>query len=179
MLRPLQAQFDASARNQRSNDMRRNRFPPPDRVNAFVGLGFQMNLFGADAQSLCQRLPHLGKMRPQLRLFSNHPRIDMLDHKMLLVQQLLRMFQEKHPVRPLPLWIGARKMRPDTANPRRTQQRIAQRMRQHIAIRMSYGSFVKRQSNPPDHELAPLRQPMQVIADSAARAHTFWRSRST
>src|SRR6266849_9930803 len=156
MLRPLQAQFDSSARNQRSNDMRRNRFPPPDRVNAFVGLGFQMNLFGADAQRLCQRLPHLREMRPQLGLFRNDHRIDMLDREMFLVQQLLRMLQEEHAVRALPLWIGVRKMRPDIAKPRRTQQRIAHSMRQHIAIRMSYWSFVKRQLNPTNDEFPPL-----------------------
>src|SRR5258708_7075561 len=118
--------------------MRRDGFPPPDRIDALVGLGFQMNLFGADAQRLCERLPHLRKMRPQLRLFSTPPPSDMLDREMFLIQQLLRMPQEEHAVRAFPPRIGVRKMRPDTADPRRTQQRVAHRMRQHIAIRMSY-----------------------------------------
>src|SRR5882762_5013983 len=166
MLRPYRHSFMNSAGNQRSNHMRRNSFPPPNRVNAFIGFSFEMNLFRADAQRFCQRLPHLREMRAKLRLFGNHHRIDMLDRKMLLIQQLSCMFQKDHAVRALPLWIGVRKMRPDIAKPRRPQQRIAKSMCQHVAVRVPHRSFVKRQLNPANNKFPPLRQAMQVITDS-------------
>src|SRR6267143_1951882 len=98
--------------------------------------------------------------------FTPPNRIDMLDRKMFLIQQLSCMFQEDHAVRALPLCIRVRKMRPDIAKPRRAQQGIAKSMRQHVAIRVPHRSFVKRQLNPANDEFPPLRQAMQVITDS-------------
>src|SRR5713226_6859500 len=115
----LQAQSGNSAGSECSNHMRRDRFSAADRVNAFVGLGFQMNLIAANPQSLAERLPHLRKMGTKLRLFDDDHSIDVLDREMLFIQKLFCVFQKEHAVRALPLWIGVGKMRPDIAKPRR------------------------------------------------------------
>src|SRR5258708_15339808 len=136
--------------------MRRDGFPAADRVDAFVRLCFQMNLIGANAQRFCQRLTHLREMRAQLGLFSDDHGIDMLDREMFLIQQLSYMFQENQTVRALPLWIRVRKMRTDVAKPRLPQQRIANTMRNHIAIEVSHVSFVKMQLHPANDHPAAL-----------------------
>src|SRR5258708_22640449 len=97
---------------------------------------------------------------------------------MLLIQQLLGVFQKEQAVCALPLRIRIRKMRADISQACRAQQRVAQRMRQHVAVRMPDGTFVKRQLDASDYELASFRQPVQVVADSTACTHAFWRSRS-
>src|SRR6266568_2419204 len=177
---PLRAQLCNSARlAECSNNVRRDGFAAPDRVNAFIGLGFQMNFFRANAQRLCQRLAHLREVRSQLGLFRNHHRIDVLDREMLFIQQLFCMFQEEHAVRALPLWIGVRKIRSDVAEPRRTQQRIAKRMRQHVPVRVPHRSFVKRQLNPPNDERPPLFQPVQIIPNSSSDRSRYRNSSSS
>jgi len=89
------------------------------------------------------------------------------------------MLQKNHAVRALPLRIRIRKMRPDISQPRRPQQRIAHRMRQHVPIRMPHRPFAERHFNPADNQFPAAFQPVQVVSDSAARAHVFCRSRST
>ncbi len=69
-------------------------------------------------------------------------------------------------------------MRADIAESRRSQQRVAHRMRQHISVRMPHRPFIERQLNPADDQLPPFRQPVQVVPDAAAHAHAFARSRS-
>src|SRR6266567_6306206 len=90
---------------------------------------------------------------------------------MLLVQQLLGVLQKEQAVCALPLRIRIRKMRADISQARRAQQRVAERVRQHVAVRMPDGTFVKRQLDASDDKLASFRQPVQVVTD--ARPHSL------
>src|SRR5690348_1020010 len=78
------------------------------------------------------------------------------------------MFQEEQAVRAFPLRIGVWKMRADIAESRCAQQRIAKRMREHVAIRMSYRSFVKGQFDAADDEGSTLFETMQVVANTGS-----------
>src|SRR5712692_10341111 len=105
-------------------------------------------------------------MWSELRLFGDHDGIDPLNRKMLFIEQSSCMFQKEQAARALPFRIRVRKMRADVAQSRRTQQRIAHRVRQHVTIRMPHRPLVKPYFDSADDERPPLGQPMQVVADS-------------
>src|SRR5271156_1338265 len=63
------------------------------------------------------------------------------------------------------------KMRADVAEPCRAKQRIAQRVRQNVTVRMTHWTFIKGQLQPTNNQLAAALKSVQVIADTAARAH--------
>src|SRR5258707_15673609 len=132
-----------------------------------------MNFLGRYAKRARYRLAHPWEMRPQLRLLRDHDRIDVLNRKMFFSQQLLRMFQENQTIRALPLRIRVRKMSPDIPKPGRTEQRIAKRMRQHIAVRMSHRASDEGQLNPAHNQFSPSFQPMQIEPKAAANTNFF------
>src|ERR1700730_11589332 len=79
------------------------------------------------------------------------------------------MFQEQQAVGALPLRIAIRKVCPNIPEPRRTQQRIANRMRQHVAIRVPRRPLIERQRNPPNDEGPARFQPVQVVTYASTR----------
>src|SRR5690242_3535174 len=135
-----------------------------------------MNVLGGNAESARKRFAHFREVRAELWFLSDDNRVDVFDREMLFVEQFSRVFQKEQTVRAFPLRIGIRKMRSNIAESRRAEQRIAHRMRQHIAVRVSDRPFVKRQLDTADDESAPFREPMEVISNAAAHAHDFWRS---
>ena len=165
-------------RCQGRHHIRGNRLTAPDRINALIRLGLQMNAACRDTKSLRQCLAHPRKMWPQFRSFEYHYRIDMLNRKFLLAQQPRRMLQKLHAISAFPLWIGIRKMRANIAQPCRAKKRVAERMRHNISVRMSNRTLVKRHFDPPDNQFPSRFQPVQVVPDAAAHAHFLLRSRS-
>src|SRR5580704_7753784 len=97
----------------------------------------------------------------------------MLDHKMFFVEQFSRMFQEEQAVRTLPFRIGVGKVRANVAQPGSAEQRITESMRQNVAVGVSDRSFVKRECDPANNQLAAFRETVQIVANAAARAHAF------
>ena len=98
-------------RSQRSNHVRRNRFPAPYRVHAFIRLRLEVNFLGRHAQRAGQRFAHLEKMRTELGFFRDHHGVDVLDREILFGQQLFCMLQKNQAVRAFPFRIRVRKMR--------------------------------------------------------------------
>src|SRR6266850_580951 len=169
---------EESAGNKCRNNVCGNSFTPANRIHAFIGLRLEVNLLRRYAKRSGQRFPHFWKIRPQLRLLEDHHRVHVFDREFLLFKKLLGMFEEQQAVGALPLRIAIRKMRADISEPRRTKQRIAKRMRQHVAVRVPHRPLVERQLHPANDKLSPRFQPVQVVADAAARAHAFLRSSS-
>ena len=58
-------------------------------------------------------------------------------------EQIADALQKSQAGRILPLRIGVRKMRADVAEPRGAQQRVADRMRERVAVGMAHGPFVE------------------------------------
>ena len=54
-------------------------------------------------------------------------------------------------------------MSPRHAAPRSS---VAQRVAEHVAVRVALRTFVERHFDAADHELAPFDQPMQIVADA-------------
>src|SRR6476646_1395704 len=156
--------------------MRGDGFAAADSVNAFVGLGFEMNVIDGDAQSAGEGFAHFRKVRTQLRLFQDDDGIDVLDGEVFFVEQFLGVLEKKKTVRAFPFWIGVRKMRADIAETSGAEHRVTERMRQNVAVGVSDGTFVKRKFDSADDQLAPFREPMKIVTNAAAHAHVFWRS---
>ena len=64
--------------------------------------------------------------------------------------------------------VGIRKMPADVAQPRRTEQRVADRVQQHVAIGMAEQTLLERDVDAADHQLAPRHQRVDVepLSDS-------------
>jgi hypothetical protein len=155
-----------------------NRFSPADGINAFVGFRLEVNFLSRYAEGTGEGLTHFRKMRPHLGLFRDHYRVDVLDDKMFFIQELPSVLKEKQAVCAFPLGIGVGKMRAYVTKPGRAEKSITQCVRENVAIRMAYGSFFKGQLDATNNEFAPLREPVQIIAYAAARAHFLLRSSS-
>src|SRR5579863_5754021 len=59
------------------------------------------------------------------------------------------------------------------------EQRVANRMTQHIAIGVPDSTLLKRHFDSANHQFAIFREPMQVIANSGARNARFSSARAT
>src|SRR5713101_2542367 len=107
-------------------------------------------------------------MRPQLGALTDDDCIEMRDEKMPLVEQFARVLEEEQARRALPFRIGVREMRADVAETGSSQQRVAQRVAQDVAIGMSDRAFVKWHFDPAENQFSSLCQPVQVVSDSRA-----------
>jgi hypothetical protein len=96
------------------------------------------------------------------------------DRSLFTCEEFARMRQEQQAVRAFPLRIGIGKVRADISRPRRAKQRIAERMRDHVTVRMPHRPFIKRHFDAADDEFAAFREAVQVVADAAAHAHAFF-----
>ncbi len=68
-------------------------------------------------------------------------------------------------------------MRADVAEPRGAQQRVAERMRQRVAIGMAHGPLVEWNFDAAEDQLAAFGEAVQIVADARAghRAARSWR----
>ena len=67
-----------------------------------------------------------------------------------------------------------REMPPDVAQRRRAEQRIADRVQQHIRVRMSEQAFFVRDLHPADDQLAAFHQLMHVVALTDPHGYFPW-----
>src|SRR2546429_4908060 len=132
-------------------------FAAANGVHAFVGFGFEVDLFGGNAKSFGKRLAHLRKVRAELWFFGEDHRGDMLDRKFFLREQLWGVLQKEQAVRAFPFRIAVREMWADVAESRRAEQSVAERVGEHVAVGMADGPLVERQLDAADHELSPFR----------------------
>src|SRR5216684_6394324 len=107
-------------------------------------------------------------MRAQLWPLADDDRVEMRDAKAPFVKQLARVLEEEQARRALPFRIGVRKMCADVAETGSSQQRVAQRVAQDVAIGMSDRAFVKWHFDPAENQFSSLCQPVQVVSDSRA-----------
>src|SRR5260221_14739965 len=113
-------------------------------------------------------------MRAEFWAFQDDNGVHVFDGEMFFVEKFTGVFKKLQAVRALPLGIGVREMCADVAKPSGAQQRVAERVRDYIAIGMAYGAFVERDFDAADDELAPFGEAMQVVPNAAARAHAFF-----
>ena len=109
---------------------------------------------------------HFFHIRKQLRALRDDCRINILDHKALLIQQPFDCLQKLHTGSPLLLWIGVREMLPDIPECRCPEQCIHDRMQCHICIGMSEQSFFIRNLYPAENQFSSFYQTMYVITIS-------------
>ena len=87
----------------------------------------------------------------------------------MLIQHSLGVLQESQTGGIFPTRIFVREVRADVPKSGGAQQRVANRVRQDIAIGMADRAFVERYFDASDHELAVCREPVQIVTDSGLR----------
>src|SRR4030095_2344742 len=143
-------------------------FSAADGVDTFVGLGLQVNRLGGDAEGLRKRFAHFREMRAELRFFRDHNSIDVFNGQVFLIQELSRVLQEHKAAGALPPGIGIGEMCADIAERRSAKERVAQRVRENVAIRMPDWTFIERKCDPADNQRTASRKTVQIVANAAA-----------
>ena len=146
-------------------------FAVANRVDAFVGFGFEVNSFRGKAQRFGEHFAHLGEMRAKLRALKDHNGVDVLDGKVPFVKKFANVFEKVKAVRAFPLGIAIREMRANIAEAGGTEERIANGVREDVAIGMPDRPFAEGNYDAADDEIAASGEAMQVVANSAAKAH--------
>src|SRR5260221_4793856 len=113
-------------------------------------------------------------MRAEFWAFQDDNGVHVFDGEMFFVEKFTGVFEKLQAVRALPLGIGVREMRADVAKPSGAQQRVAERVGDHVPVGVADGALVERDFDATDDELAPFGEAMQVVANAAAHAHAFF-----
>jgi len=158
-------------RREGGDDVGGDGFAPADGVYAFVGFGLEVDFFGGNAQRFGEGFAHFGEMRAEFGAFEDDDGVHVFDGEMLLVEKFAGMLEKLQAVGALPLGVGVRKMRADVAKARGAEQRVAERVGDHIAVGVAYRPFIEGDFDPADDELAAFREAMEIVADAAADAH--------
>jgi hypothetical protein len=121
-----------------------NRLAATDGVHTFIGLGFQVDLRCVNAEGLRQYLAHRREMRTELWPFGDHDRVYIVDLPVMHIEKLPDVIEELQTRGAFPRGVCVREVRADIAQACRAQQRVADGMRQNVAIGMADGPFIER-----------------------------------
>ena len=103
-------------------------------------------------------------MRCQLRRLCEHGNVCVAELPAFRVQTLCDFSQEHDAVRAFICGVIVRKQMPDVSQCRRTEQRIHQRVRQHIRVRMAEQTDRMRNNNSAQNQLSAGDQLVYVIS---------------
>src|SRR5215472_1503404 len=151
---------------QRDDCMRRDRFASADCIDSFVGLRFEINFARSDAERLSQRRTHRGKMRAEFRPLANDYCIDIHDTEATVRQKPANMLQKNQARCPFPLRVGVGKVCANVTEAGCAQQRVSNRVTQHVAVRVPLRTFLEWHLDAANHQLPSFDERMQVVADS-------------
>ena len=142
-----------------------NCFTTPHCAYAFICFRFEINAGNVDAEGLRQCLAHGGEMGAQFRPLRDYDGVQVRDPQTPLRQKAADVLQKAQAMHIFPTRIRVREMRADIAEPRGTENRVADSMRQRVSIGMADRSFFERNFDSAEHKLAPCGEPVQVITN--------------
>ena len=119
---------------QQAGRLRRNSLSSPGKAKAFLCRRLDRYTVNPDPERICHILPHLRKMRHHLRSLGDDDRIDISDLIIVLFQQLPNLLKESNTGYSLISRIRIRKMLADIPERSRSEQRIHDRVNNHIRI---------------------------------------------
>ena len=152
-------------------------FAAADGVDTFVGLGFEVDGFGRDAEGFCERFAHFCKVRAEFWFFGDDDSIHVLNFEAFLVEEFAGVFEKLEAVGALPFGIGVGKMRTDIAEGGCAEKRVAHGVGENIAIGVTDWALVEWKSDASNDEWAACCEAVEVVADAAADsavAHAWW-----
>ena len=142
-------------RGEGGDDVGGDRFATADGVYTFVGFGFEMDFSGRDTEGFGEGFAHFGEVGTELWFFGDDNGIDVLDGEVFFVEKLAGVLEEEEAVGTLPFAIAIGKVGADIAKTSGAKERVAKGMREHIAIGMANGPFVKGEFDAADDKLRP------------------------
>src|ERR1700682_117170 len=148
--------------------LRFGRLPFAHRSHALGRLEFHRYPFRLEFQRLGQLLADGLTVILQLGPLQNHGGIHVDQDKSALPHQVARVPEKLEAIGVLPARIGIREMRPDVAQTRRSQQRIRNRVREYVRIRMSFEAKLRRHGDAAQDQGPPQCGPMHVPSQPGA-----------
>ncbi len=107
-------------------------------------------------------------MRRQLRTLADHHAVEVGDDHAVFGDHRRHMTQHQAAVGTLPARIGGRKVLANIAQCQRAQQRIAERVQQHVAIGMREQTMIMGHAHTAEHHMVAGPEGVNVIADADA-----------
>jgi hypothetical protein len=132
----------------------------------FVGGHFDPDLVHGQSQSGGDILLHRSKMGRKLRLLRNNRRINIDDLSTPRRGRAPDLLQKNAAGCALPARIGIRKEMADVQFTERPEDRVADRVYQHVRIRMSFQPLCIRHIHSANKELSPCHQRMNIVSNT-------------
>src|SRR5450759_2881501 len=158
-------------RQQQHYRLRGDTFAAPGQAQLLGGGRFHVDGTFLHAQIGGDVRLHLKDMRCHLRCLGDDGRIDVADAIALLAHQMQRLAQQDAAVDVLVFRFGIGEMPADVAQCRGTQQRIADRMQQHVRVGMAEQTFFMGYFHPADDQLAACYQLMHIVTLTDTHVH--------
>src|SRR5262249_20951105 len=120
-----------------------------DRAHLVIGRRLHRYLPGLNLERFGDVLPHPFDELADFRLLEHDGRVDINDLEMMFSEELPHMLEENNRGNPGEPGVGVGKMLSDVPQRCRPQERVGDRMAEHVGIRMPYQPFHKRNLHSP------------------------------
>ena len=144
--------------------MHSDTFFTSDKPELFGGSGFNVHLVQINLKIRSNQRAHRFNMRRHFWRLSNDGVVDIADLPAFGVDQAHHMTQQHATVRTFEGRVGVREMLADIAQRRGAEQRITERMQQHVAIRMGQQTKFMWDSHTAQGNKIALSKTVHIIA---------------
>lgn len=144
-----------------------------DLTDAFAGLGFDADLIDVDVQVPCDDLSHRIDVRCHLGTFGQDDRVQVADFHARVMNAPDRFDQKVDAVAATVGWIVVRKQPPDIFRRDRSQQRVGDRVQQHVGVAVPDRMHLGRHIDPADPQRTAVTKPVRVVPESDAKGEGF------
>src|SRR5437588_4851109 len=153
---------------------RRHSFAPTERAHPFVRRRLDADARGLEAKRSRDLLAHRGNVRRDFRRFRDQRCVHIQRARVNLSLKRRYPLQNLDAADPANRFVVVWKMMTDVVFADRAQQRIRDRVADHVRVRMPVESALVRNLDTAQDQFASGREPMRVVTISAAdRAHSF------
>lgn len=149
-------------------------------LQAFIGFGLNVDLIYIDLERRSQPFAHRFRVRHKLGSLGHNGRVDVHDSIPLLSHQFNHAREKLQTRSSRPSRIAIGKVRADVAKRSSSQQSVANRVRQHVRIRVPEQAFLKWNLHAAENELSPFNQQVYVVTyPYASRVVHFTQSKNS
>uniref|UniRef100_E6QHF0 Uncharacterized protein n=1 Tax=mine drainage metagenome TaxID=410659 RepID=E6QHF0_9ZZZZ len=156
------------------NRFGRDAFPPPCEPEVLGGLGLDVDGLPTQPEVRCDPLDHERNMGRHFRRLGHDRRVDVHDPVARFGEETAYFPQDDPAVDVLELLVGVGKMPADVAQCRCADQRVANRMQQHVRIGVAHEPLPEGNLHAADDQLAPRNERMHV--ESLPYSHVLFLS---
>src|SRR3954452_7507797 len=157
---------------------RRRSLPAPHEAHPLAGRGLDVDVAHGQADRLRERLAHRVAMGADLRSLEDQRRVDVHHAQILVGHDAARQPEQVDRVGVAPALVGVGEVQADVAQPGRAEQRVDDRVREHVRVGVAGQAGVMLDAHAPEDQRAARFEAVGVVAEADHVAPTASRRRS-